>query len=67
MVMHIAKCVYNINEVGVWWFQSLRELGLCFVKHKNDIHVPACSTPEAIAIGCLVFEPSRLRFRAHSY
>ena len=52
---------------GVWQVKSLRKHGLLytFVKHKNDMY--ASAAPQKLAIGCLVFEQSKLRFRAHSY
>ena len=43
---------------NVWVVTNLSR----FVKHKNDMNVPA-----ALATGCLIFELSKLRFRAHNY
>ena len=34
-----------------------------FIKHKNDMHVPAVL--KKLAIGCLVFELLKLKCRAH--
>ena len=38
---------------------------LYFVKYKNDNIMCTCKTLEAI--GCLIFELSKLRFRAYTY
>ena len=32
---------YNINEIGSVMVKSLKKIGLYFVKHKNEMHVPA--------------------------
>ena len=50
----------------VWQVQSLMKVWLqYFTKHKNDMHAPAAL--QRLAIGCLVFELSKLKFRAYNY
>ena len=49
--------------------ETSRRYGRCyiiFIKHNNDIHVPAAfqNLCMYVAIECLVFELSKLRFRA---
>ena len=53
--------IYQLNVAKVQ-FQYLREFELHFVKYKNDIHVPACSTPEAV--GCLVFGTIKIKIQS---
>ena len=37
---------------------------LNFIEHKNDMH--ASGALQKLAIGCLVFKLSKLKFRAHN-
>ena len=57
----VNKYIYSYrNEargvMGVIPHESIRLL--YFIKHKDDTHVPAKLQKLAIAIDCLVFEPS---------
>ena len=45
--------------------QSLMKVGLLnFIEHKNDMN--ASGALQKLAIGCLVFKLSKLKFRAHN-
>ena len=50
-------------------WHSLRKFGLAiasyFVKRKNEMRAPAAL--QKLAISCLDFDLSKVRFRAHSY
>ena len=49
----------------MWWVQSLMKVYVAtFIRHKNDMHVPAAL--QKLTIGGLVFELSKLKFRARN-
>ena len=50
---------------GVWWVQSLMEVWAAVFYTTQEWHACPCSTPEAIAVGYLAFELSKLKFRAY--
>ena len=51
------------NEAGVG-VGAAYEL-LYFIKYKNDINAPVAL--QKLAIGCLVYELLKLKFRAHNF